>query len=146
MAIFAFTMATGCATLDQGQQVPPGCENSVVYKNVPYADLMGGIVTIAGLETYKYAVVQQGLDPAPFIEAIENITIALDNPSLTYPGFVAAIAQTNEQVMKYAGLEIMFLASLVDSMNNQNLAMDACDRAYFTRQFNNILMLMKMLK
>lgn len=139
-------MVTGCATLPSGNQIPPGCENSVVYKNVPYADLMGGVMTVAGLETYKFAVVNKGLDPAPFVAAVENISIALDNPSLTYPGFVVALAQTNEQVMAYGGLELVFLATLVDSMYKTDMVMDACDRAYFNRQIDNTLMLMKMLK
>lgn len=138
-------MVTGCATLTS-QQIPTGCENSVVYNNVPYADLMGGVMSVAGLETYKYAVLKQGLDPEPFIAAVENITVMLDNPSLTYPGFVAALAQMNEQVMRYAGIEIVFLASLVNSMNQQNMVMDTCDREYFGRQFDNILMMMKMIK
>ncbi len=147
VVIFVFTMVTGCCTtLHQGQLVPQGCENSVVYKTVPYADLMGGVIAVIGFEAYKNAVVKKGLDPTPFVKAVENVIIALDNPSLTYPQFVVAMAQTNEQLMKHAGLEIVFLASLLDTMSNQNMVIDACDKAYFIRQLDNILMLMKMVK
>jgi hypothetical protein len=148
--MLVFTLMTGCATTNTGgggtgNNIPPGCENSLVYKNVPNADLMAGVVTIAGLEAYKYFVKNKG-DSKPVIVALENAKAALENPELTYTQFAAVMVQTNEYTAKYAGLEVMFLATLIDSMYQNETQMDNCDRNFFNRHLANTIMMIKMIQ
>lgn len=142
--VFGLSMVVGCSTI-QKPVTPPGCELSLVYKYVPYPQLSGGIATIVGLEAYK-AAVNAGMDTAPYIKAMESMSIALDNPSLTYTGFVKALAFTNDNVMKYAGIEIVFMASLLEQMATQNAVMNECDRNYFAKQIDDLVMLIKLVK
>ena len=137
-------MLSGCATWKKGIAVPVGCEKSLIYNNVPYADLVGGVITITGLETFK-AMKKSGKDLTPVFTSLEKIQMILNNPTLTYTGFVTALALTNSEINSYAGIELIFLSTLIDSMYGKNLTVDACDSAYLQRQINNQIMLLRVL-
>ena len=132
---FGFTMV-GCATT--GKTVPVGCEKSVIYNNVPNADLAGGLISVAGMTGFK-ALKQKGVDMAPVVSCLQQLDGILDKEGLTYTQFVAALANANSYIKNYAGIELVFLTNLVDTMFREQVTIDACDRKFLDRTIKDIL-------
>lgn len=75
--LIAVLMVAGCATT---HQTPVGCENSIVHKQYPYADMLltgavAGCYMVAQHDPDKYALIQN---------AARQVEVLLQNPQVSY--------------------------------------------------------------
>jgi hypothetical protein len=145
-AVIAICIAIlgGCAgNTPSPYVIPPGCQNSIIYNKLPYADVVGGLADIAGFATLQYLKQHKNLDIAPIITALQSLGTDLAAPGITYADFVVDLATVNNYVNQYAGIELIFADSLIDTYFNTKIAMDPCDVQYLQSQINNEVKLLR---
>lgn len=126
IGISLFFMLTSCShfqNLASQNQTPVGCENSVIYKNIPNPKLIGVvniIVVNEGVIAYPKA--------KPFIKTgVESLLKALEDDSLTYVDFLTMVSDNVKWVNKYFGNRLVTYTEIL-SIFDSPLPIDSCDR------------------
>ena len=117
---------SGCSyfqDLASQNQIPVGCENSVIYKNLPSPKLVSVVNII---------VVNEGViafpKAKPFIKTgVDSLLKALEDDSLTYVDFLTMVSDNVKWVNKYFGNRLVTYTELL-SIFDSPLPIDVCDR------------------
>lgn len=138
------SLTVGCSQYVKPDTIPVGCENSLVYKNIPYADVVSGVIVVTGYEAFKIAKAK-GVDVAPVLVAVKQTIVTLSAANLTYPQLVVAMANMSKYIKDYAGVEMTIAAVLVSQMVKTDLTINVCDRSYFVKTLEQFVSMLALL-
>lgn len=116
--IIAFWL-TGCATVQE--KVPPGCENSHIYKTIKNPKLIGAMIEIGNLQALKQNVYTK----RQALEAVRMLQRFLVKQDMTYKTLVNVALPLVERVNM--GQEILILSAAFIDLSGE-IPIDACDK------------------
>jgi len=123
LAFAVCTLIFGCATV-QTKTVPTGCEDSVIYKNVPTPELVGVGLVIAMSEAAR-----QYPQAKPYIiNILSALTNMLSQDKPTYAGFALKAAENIAWVNDNFGARLVLLQPIIYYFDSP-LPISACDLA-----------------
>lgn len=115
------TLFLGCSTTNV---IPPGCENSVILKQVPNAKEVDLLLKLANVQAVK----QNLYTKSEALAAIESIETVLQNESITYADLAAQVLRYVDGANEKAGIEIFLIVDYIQGFKSQPIQIDQCDR------------------
>ena len=120
--------------------VPSGCEDSVIYANVPAPKITAGILYISVLELSK---TNQGFKNW-ILKILDHAEELANNKNITYIQFSTSVLSEIKNINKYWGSEIIIVTQTLDYFDKP-ITIGQCDRDLIIKFCTNQRTYLKMI-
>lgn len=121
LIVLAVMLCLGCTTTNP---IPPGCESSVILKQIPNAKEVDLLLKLANVQAVK----QNLYTKSEALAAIESIETVLLEKNITYADLAGQVLRYVDGANQRAGIEIFLIVDYIQGFKSEVVQIDKCDR------------------